>query len=276
MNCTEVRKHWELYHDSEGDGELYLAINNHLDECPACSTWFSQQSAFEGLLCDKLGAGAATPEMWQRIVNNVGVAEPAAHGRWFNWSPLFAVAASLLVIASAWWASEPREQEHLSTVAAALHERLEMGGQPVAFESDSDFEVERYLKNRVTFPVRCPPRDDAGFSVRGGGVCTIARSPAAYVVGRVAEGDVSVLILPASRLDQFDHERDALAAAPLHHCREGRYDMVLTRVDQNLVVVIGSAKPADLERVARAYGTYPEGPGASVVPAAGRHVPVSA
>jgi len=51
-----------------------------------------------------------------------------------------------------------------------------------------------------------------------------------------------------------------LGRETIHHCREGEFDMVLARIDRNVVVVIGKAAPQQLEQVVRAYGTYPELP----------------
>ncbi len=39
--------------------------------------------------------------------------------------------------------------------------------------------------------------------------------------------------------------------------------MVLTKIDRNIVVVIGHGRPEQLEKVVRAYGTYPESPAAN-------------
>lgn len=88
----------------------------------------------------------------------------------------------------------------------------------------------------------------------------MAGDTAAYVVGQVENEEVSIFILPAGRLAQFAHEREALNRESIHHCREGKYEMVLARVDRNVVVVIGRATPMQLEQVVRAYGTYPEVP----------------
>nr|MBA3484088.1 hypothetical protein [Pirellulales bacterium] len=99
-----------------------------------------------------------------------------------------------------------------------------------------------------------------GFIVRGGGVCDIAGKPAAYVFGQVGQGAVSIFILPEERLAEFTHEREALQRDKFHHCREKECDMVLARIDRNVVLVIGQGKPELLEKVIRAYGTYPHGP----------------
>ncbi len=260
MNCDEVRQHWELYYDSEGDSELYLQINDHLAECPICAKWFFQQAQFEDAVIAKLVAAEPTVELWQRVLSDTGVARPAAAHHWSFFSPFLAFAASVLLLIGVWQFTAQRAPEHLSELTAVVHQQLTDASEQVEFNSLSDVAVEEYLKERVSFPVRCPPRKDAGFEVRGGGVCGIAGAPAAYVVGHVENKDVSIFILPAERLTQFVHERDVLGHEAVYHCREGQYDMVLAVVDRNIVVVIGRGSPDKLERVVRAYGTYPHDP----------------
>jgi anti-sigma factor RsiW len=262
MNCDEVRRHWELYYDSEGDSELYLRVNEHLADCAACSKWFFEQARFEDALAAKIAASTPTPELWQRVLSDARVVEPVATRRWAFFTPILAVAATLLLAIGISQFIEPAEPEHLSALTAAVHEQLASGAEQVQYASASDAAVENYLKRRVAFPVRCPPRKDAGFIVSGGGVCQIAGDAAAYVVGQVDGSDVSIFILPEARLAQFAHERDVLRRETIHHCREGAYEMVLAQIDRNLVVVIGRGRPEQLERVVRAYGTYPETPAA--------------
>ncbi len=262
MNCDESRRHWELYYDSEGDSELYLKVNEHLAECPSCARWFFQQGQFEELVSAKLSAGEPTAELWQRVLCETGLARPVAARGWMSLGSFMAIAASLLIIVGGWWMTSGTEPEHLSALTAVVHREFAEQHKPIDFTSVSDQEVEQYLKSRVSFPVRCPPREDAGFAVRGGGVCTLGGDSAAYVVGDVDGQDVSVFILPEERLSRFAHERNILDREAVHHCREGVYEMVLARIDRNIVVVIGQGSPEQLERVVRAYGTYPEMPAA--------------
>lgn len=266
MNCDAVRRHWELFYDSEGDSELYLQINEHLAECPDCAKWFFQQGQVEALVTAKLAAATATPETWRRVLSGVGIAQPAPARSWMIFSSCLAVAASLLLAVTLWHFSRGADAGHLSALTAAAHQTLADGARRIEFVSRSDLAVERYLKERVPFAVRCPPREDAGFEVRGGGICSIAGDPAAYVVGRVEGKEVSVFILPEERLAEFAHERAVIDREEIHHCREGQLDMVLAKIDRNVVVVIGSASPQRLERVVRAYGTYPEPAGAARSP----------
>jgi len=260
MNCNECRRHWELYYDSEGDSELYLEINEHLSECPSCAKWFFQQQQFEVMVTSKLSAAEPTPELWERVLSEAGVVRPAAARNWMIFGSALALAASLLLAVMLWPTSPQGNAEHLSALTAVVHREFTEEGKRVEFASANDLEVEQYLKRRVPFAVRCPPRDDAGFQVRGGGICAIAGDSAAYVVGRVDGQDVSIFILPEERMAQFKHERDALGREAIHHCREGKLDMVVAKIDRNVVVVIGNAPPQQLEQVVRAYGTYPETP----------------
>ena len=74
MTCDDVRQHWNLYHDSEGDSQLHFQINDHLGQCPACAQWFAQQSRLEHLLAEKLVQGEAsapcppTPVLWNQVL----------------------------------------------------------------------------------------------------------------------------------------------------------------------------------------------------------------
>jgi hypothetical protein len=260
MNCDEVRQHWELYHDSEGGSELYLQINEHLAACPPCAKWFFQQAQFEELVTAKLAAGSPSAELWRRVLGNAGVVSPVAARGWTYFNHFMAIAATLLIAVGIWYATSDRDDPHLSALTAVVHQQFAEELQPIEFISRSDEEVERYLKTRVPFVVRCPPREDAGFEVRGGGICTIAGEPAAYVVGRVEGQEVSIFILPQERLAGFAHERDVLSRETIHHCREGDFEMVLAKIDRNVVVVIGKGTPQQLEQIVRAYGTYPETP----------------
>ncbi|MBA3315531.1 MAG: hypothetical protein M3552_04810 [Planctomycetota bacterium] len=257
MNCDETRRHWDVYHDSEGDAELYLQMNEHLAECPGCAEWFHQQSRLEDLLSAKLrGATAPSAELWQNVLMKSKVTPVASPKKRFPLAPLLLVAASVLALLSV-WASVPTDGPSLSQLTAAEHEAFSRHLREVDYASQSDLEVEDYLQRRVSFPVRCPPRSDTGFHVRGAGLCRLDGSEAAYLVGKVGDAPVSIFILPRAALAAFPHQRKALAREATHRCREGAYDMIMAEIDQSVVLIIGDAEPKRLERVLRAYGTYP-------------------
>ena len=144
--------------------------------------------------------------------------------------------------------------------AADWHERWSRGELEPDLVSQSDEQVDRYLKGQVPFRVHCPPRKDVNFSVAGAGVRTAKDRPAAYIVGQVEEEPISIVVLAKESLDAFPRDRAQLAqGGGRHRCRERNYQMVSGIMTDNVVLVIGAASSETLERVLRAYGSYHEG-----------------
>ena len=169
-------------------------------------------------------------------------------------------AALLISVTMGLWSQHDRSQPaDLAQLAVAVHERLASGREEVMFSSASHIDVEDYLRGQVAFPVRCPPREDAGFEVRGGGTCQLASDLVAYVVGHVDGQDVSIFILSRDSLPHFPDQYAALRSRLIYQCRRGNTDVVMKEIDRNVVLVIGRAERSRLERVLQAYGSYAEG-----------------
>jgi anti-sigma factor RsiW len=263
MNCNQIRQHWHLFHDSEGDAEMHLQINEHLEQCPECARWFAQQSSLEEALTKAIQSSAPpTAAIWDKIERQITPAATVSRRNWlFFGSAVLALAASLLVAFNIglWPGTKTGGSQDLADLSIALHGRLTSGEESVPFASASPAEVEEYLRRQVNFPVRCPPRDDAGFQVRGGGTNRLANDPVAYVIGHVDGEDVLLFILSRASLVHFPQEQAALERERTHHRREGNLDILMTEFDQNLLVAVGPVHTARLERLLKAYGSYPHG-----------------
>ena len=262
MNCQEARKHWNLYFDSEGDAELHFRVNEHLQRCSECTAWFDAQSRSETQIVETIASGESSdypPINWQNVFAGVGVTVGPSRRPWRrNWVVLAAAASLIFVVATlAALLNGSRDEPSLTELSADLHRHLATGDLRPDFESDSDLAVDRYLVGRVSFPIRCPPREDSGFVVRGAGLCELANQPVAYVVGAVDGNVVSVFVLPKGSLQQFPHEQKRADKPIPQSDRTGGCQVVYSVVDQNLVMVVGNSPPEKLERVLSAYGTYP-------------------
>jgi len=256
MNCEEIRRHWDLYHDSEGDAGLHLQINEHLASCEACSRWFFANSQLEDAVAERLSRSDSDPMMWKAVLLHAGVT-PARRPRSIRTLALCMTCVILAVLIAGFVFLAGDGEPSLSASAASMHDRLASGDLAPPFLSDSDHDIEGYLRKEVGFPVRCPPRKNAGFLVHGAGTCRMEKESAAYLLGRVDGAPVSIFVLPRQSLYAFPHQQAALDKEQVHRCREGKYEMALAVIDQNVVLVIGQTQPERLLRVLRAYGSYP-------------------
>lgn len=258
MKCDEMRRHWHVFYDSEGDAELHLQINEHLELCSDCSRWFFEQSRLEDRITEKLKEKMVpTAALWNVVKNQLAPTEPLKSQNWLLFSSVVFVLAASLLIGLALWPQQSRSNiPDLAQLSVALHDKLGTEREDVQFISTSHVDVEDYLRGQVNFPVRCPPREDAGFEVRGGGTCRLSGDLVAYVVGHVDGKDVSLFILSRDSLPNFPQEYKLLSERAIYHCRSENTGVVMTEFDRNLVLVVGEAELNLLKRVLQAYGSY--------------------
>jgi len=273
MNCDETRKHWHLFHDSEGDAKLHHQINEHLAMCAACTGWFQRQSRLEDGMVAKLRNGEPCQELWSSIRRQCLSKQPACERRRSIFGKIFVLAACVLIAAAgaAWYVlrvaetSEERRPE-LADLSVELHQKLTTGREAIKFPSRSDVEVEEYLRSQVNFPVRCPPRGNVGFQVEGGGVCQFNSAPVAYVIGRVDGRRVSVFIMEKGSLEHFPQQRLDLSGRESVAYRKGDVAVVMGQLKGNLVMVLGQIKEDRLSGILRSYGSYEERSHPSLAP----------
>jgi hypothetical protein len=262
MTCTEARKNWMLYLDSEGDPQLHLLVTDHLGRCPACAEWFARQQQLEDAVRDRLASGDSTPALWGRVVSRAGlVPRPRFRPRpLFVVGGLVAAAAVILVMLlgrpGGGQPQSPAETPELARNAAELHQQWVSGEVRPDFASTSDLDVDRYFKANAPFKVHCPPRSDVNFAVQGAGMRSLQeRHKAGFIVGRVGDSPVSILVLDRQSLSAFPYDQTRLAGGR-HRCREGDYQVVSAVLADNVVVVIGNTRPETLDKLLDASGSY--------------------
>jgi hypothetical protein len=263
MKCRETRRLFPLYYDSEGDAAVQLDIADHLASCPSCQDWFSLQARCEDAVVGLLARGDATPGAWSAIEDRVRAhaapSRPAVRFRfWIGSTVLLAMAASVLAAVMLWPGAGTRAAHaDLLPLAAAAHDCYVHGRWEPAVQSESVVEVEEALRPQAGFEVRCPPQGQAGFRLRGGGLCQLGREAAVHIVGDVQGQPVSIIVLPGEALDSFPRTRRHLAAgAELHRCREGSYAAVAALLHGHVVVALGEISPDVLAEILHGYGNH--------------------
>lgn len=258
-DCNDIRKFFHLYYDSEGGAELHFQISDHLATCPQCKAWFAREARTQGLLDDLLARGQVNPSTWQTIeqqlLTDAAVPASRSKGLW-----MLALAASVIVAVGLWSLTRLGDSDSLGRLAATEHENYVSGSWQAEVVSSSVEEVEQRLRPRAGFAVRCPPRGQAGFELKGGGLCRLKRELGVHIVGEVDRQPVSVFVLPFQSLRAFPQMREHLPAeGRLHECREGRYQMVAGLLHGHVVLVLGRAPRDVLVEILRGYGAHHSG-----------------
>jgi len=256
MNCEEIRQHWHVFHDSEGDAEIHLRINDHLSLCDECSKWFFQQSRLEDGMVEKLRDVEATKEVWKTIRQQCVATEPHVKRHYVFWSSLVAIMLVCLVAIFRGGVLPGGRSFDLAELSAGLHEKLATGREQIQLISNSTNEIEEYLRGSVSFPVRCPPPEEIGFSLRGGGTCHFEQDTVAYIVGQVDGTPVSVFVMDRNSLSHFPLHYNILGRESVYQCRARDVGIVMSQVNDNLVLVTGKAPADRLRQVLKAYGSH--------------------
>lgn len=256
MMCQHCREQLDLHLDSECEPELHLAVLAHLAECPACSAWYARQIRFEEHLRQGLRAGAPTPALWLGIERAVRRETRRPARRLLTRRASFAAAAVAAgILAALWYGVAPRrDRDALAEATLGWHEELNSSRAGPEFRSDDREAVERYIRGKVSFPVRCPPRDSAPFRLVGAGYRPLDGVPAVYLLGSCDGELVSIFMLPGASLDRFPHTRSHLArVGDLHGCRMGVNQMVCLRTEANVIVAVGRVRSDRLVGLLEGY-----------------------
>jgi len=187
------------------------------------------RAGLEALITEKLSSNAPTPKVWDDVLAGAGLRQPA---RVRAWSWLAGLAACAAIVVWAVFFFRPGRSADLATLAGERHQQLASGEAAVELASQSDLEVESYLHQRVSFPVRCPPRKDSGFAVQGAGVCKMSNQPAAYLTGHVGDSPVSIFILARDGLRDFPEQRRVVHERQAERWQDGKYAMVMGVIDR--------------------------------------------
>jgi anti-sigma factor RsiW len=66
MNCEEVHRCADAFHDSELDAKVTLEIRDHLAECETCRWTLERERMVDRQITESLRAGARTEAMWAK------------------------------------------------------------------------------------------------------------------------------------------------------------------------------------------------------------------
>jgi anti-sigma factor RsiW len=214
VNCEEIADLLHPFADGELDLARSLAVERHLQACPACAAAVKDLQALRGALAEPTLYHRAPAGLRERVRASLRPdGRPRAAARPFPWRPL-AIAASLAFVATLTWAtlrglSVPSADELLAEEVLASHVRsLMLPGRDVDKASSDQHKVKPWFNGRVTFVPPVKNLTDAGFALVGGRLDYLDRQKVAVLVYKRRAHLINLFVWPS-------HDRSARAPRAL-------------------------------------------------------------
>ena len=260
MNCSEVQSSVYVYLDgefAEPESDSYRA---HLDACPSCHAYVSQEASFLVGIRESLVAPKAPESLRHRIeatlaitpVSEKLIAQTPSRERsgWGAWTglPVAAAVALALVIVLPGTQADAEVDPEITHAVTAHHRRM-----PSEIAGSKD-RVREYLQRSVSFAVEAPLAETELVKLLGARLTQVRGEPA--VVYQYLVGSQRISVLQSSSRTRTKRGRVRRATRPnqtrttvrkLHH-REGY--AVVTYETRGITHAVVSAMPeAELMRI---------------------------
>jgi anti-sigma factor RsiW len=210
MNCEEIAELLHPFADGELDLVRSLAVERHLQACPACAAAVKDLQALRGALAEPALYYRAPAGLRERVRASLRPARRTrATARPFPWRPL-AIAASLAFVAALTWAtlrelSVPSADELVAQQVVASHVRsLMLPGREVDKASSDQHTVKPWFNRRVTFVPPVKDLSGAGFELVGGRLDYLDRQKVAALVYKRRDHVINLFVWPASDLNEAE------------------------------------------------------------------------
>jgi len=201
-------QHWTAKLGAYVDGELSLeeerALREHLRECPACSADALDRMQMKRSVQAVGKRFKPDPAFRQRIEKTIATGG-RAYARYWNWVPALTVAA-VAVLALALWTNHFRDhmrERHLVSELVDQHVSTLASANPVDVASSDKHTVKPWFEGKLPFTFDLPELQGTPFTLVGGRTSYIEQSPAAELIFRLRQHQISVFIVQ-ERPDRID------------------------------------------------------------------------
>jgi anti-sigma factor RsiW len=202
--CNEIADLLHPFVDGELDLVGSLAVERHLQACPACAAALKELQALRGALAEPALYHRAPATLRDRVRASLPPASRTrAAARPFPWRSL-AIAASLAFVAALTWGTLrglplPSADERVAQQVVASHVRsLMLPGRDVDVASSDQHTVKPWFNGRVTFPPPVNKLDGAGFELVGGRLDYLDRQKVAALVYKRRGHVINLFVWPAA------------------------------------------------------------------------------
>ena len=204
MTCDDVRSKLDPYVDSELSAEELAGFESHLQSCHGCATAALGRLKMKHMTRAAAACYAPPPEFRLRLERSIRAKTTptwrvASLPRW-----AMACAAVVLLIASAALWKGRTDRERAYNELADLHVATLASANPVDVLSTDRHTVKPWFAGRIPFSFNLPELQNSEFTLIGGRVAYLQRTPGAQLLFGMRQHKLSVFIF-----------KDDAAASPL-------------------------------------------------------------
>lgn len=185
--------------DGELDPANALALERRIAADPALAAERTRIAALRNALRERLPRETLPPNLRRRVEASIGL-HGAANTTGPSWRALAASVLLAMVLASGttWYAMQPAATGRIAEQALDDHLRALMASQPFDVASSDRHTVKPWFNGRVQQAPRVVDLAPDGFTLVGGRVDVIDRTPVPTLVYRIRQHLISLMALPSS------------------------------------------------------------------------------
>jgi anti-sigma factor RsiW len=245
----ELRLLVHAYLDGELDPAHALEVEGQLNADPALAAERDRIEALRQAIKERLPREALPPGLQRRIEAQLQAFEPPRH--WWNfeifpaqpsWRALAAsiVLAMILASGATWFVFRPGPAQATAEMVVASHVRALMAPQPIDVSSSDRHTVKPWFNGRITQSPRVVDLSSDGFTLLGGRIDVIGRTPVPTLVYRIRQHFISLTAVPGGEA----------AAAPR---AIAGYNIVSWAENGIVYWAVSDVAAADLQTFAKAF-----------------------
>jgi anti-sigma factor RsiW len=200
-NCDMCFPKLDAYVDGELSANELDELERHFESCSKCASLALsrlQQKRLTHLAGKKF---APTPEF--RALIKKQITKPAPRrisifetlGAPWKWAPGLATAAALLIVGAMFIQTQRSREQQAYSELADMHIATMASANPVDVVSTDRHTVKPWFQGKLPFTFDIPELANTGFTLLGGRVTYFGQSPAAHLLLRVRQHNISVFVL---------------------------------------------------------------------------------
>jgi anti-sigma factor RsiW len=191
--------------DAYVDGELSAAeleeIETHLKSCATCASLALSRMQQKRITHRAGKRFASTPAFQARIKKQIPKQFPqqiptsVAIGAPWKWATGLAAAAVLVIVAALFIQTQRSREQQAYSEFVDMHIAAMASANPVDVVSSDRHTVRPWFQGKLPFTFDLPELANTGFTLLGGRMTYVGQSPAAHLLFRVRQHNISVFVL---------------------------------------------------------------------------------